>query len=375
VRVAIVNEVYAPDVDSPDALLDRFPALTGWAGAVAAAGATVAVFQRFAAGATRRRGSVDYVFAADAHPPRPPATFAAARAFHRAVADWAPDVVHVNGLDHPRSLRRLRRVLDGTGRRTAIAVQDHGGFDPRGVRTWRRAWMRHGLRSADALLVAAPPQIGCFRSSGLVPRRLRAYDVMEGSTDLRVTAPHHSHGQPALLWVGRLVDIKDPLTVLAGFAKYARAHAEATLTFVYQDSTLEPAVRAAVDRDERLRRAVALRGRVAHASLADEYAGADFFVLGSRREGSGFAALEALACGVPPLLTDIPTFRWLTDGGTVGRLWKPGDPDSLCAALDDAAAAPLAAQRDACRRRFEEHFSWPAIGRRATAIYEELSRS
>ena len=33
---------------------------------------------------------------------------------------------------------------------------------------------------------------------------------------------------------------------------------------------------------------------------------ADIFTLGSHREGSGYALTEALACGLPPVVTDIP---------------------------------------------------------------------
>jgi glycosyltransferase involved in cell wall biosynthesis len=380
-RVAIVNEVYAPDLPSPDALLDRFTTLTGWAEAAAANGAAVAVCQRFAFDAERQRGGVEYFFVGDSGPPRSSVLRAASAALHAAAIRWAPDVVHVNGLDHPRSLRRLRRrsaarltPVTGGRRPPAIVVQDHGGFDPRHLPSWRRMWMRYGLRAATAVLVATPPQIELFRSSGLVPDRLPILDVPEGSTTLRVRERLCSTGNPALLWVGRLNEIKDPLTVLAGFAKFVALRPDATLTYIYQDAALERQIRAAVERDARLGRAVTLRGPVAHERLADEYAAADFFVLGSRREGSGYAAVEALACGVPPIVTDIAPFRWLTDGGTVGRLWRPGDSDSLCAALVDATNEPIEQQREACRRRFDGCFGWQAIGRRAVAIYEGLSR-
>ena len=52
---------------------------------------------------------------------------------------------------------------------------------------------------------------------------------------------------------------------------------------------------------------------------------ADLFVLGSHREGSGYSLIEALACGLPPIVTDIPSFRSLTGAGVVGALW----PDHL----------------------------------------------
>src|SRR4030095_5982850 len=46
-RITLVNHAYADDVLDPDALLERYSTLTGWSEAVAGAGATVSVAQRF----------------------------------------------------------------------------------------------------------------------------------------------------------------------------------------------------------------------------------------------------------------------------------------------------------------------------------------
>jgi glycosyltransferase involved in cell wall biosynthesis len=152
-------------------------------------------------------------------------------------------------------------------------------------------------------------------------------------------------------------------------------HPGATLTFVFQQAELECRLKASIATDPALRQAITLRGHVPNDQLADLFAAADLFVLGSHHEGSGYAVLEAMACGVPPVVSDIPSFRWLTDSGSIGALWKAGDADSFCAALERAFTRLGDAQRDACRRRFADFFSWEAIGRRAMAIYEDFSRT
>jgi glycosyltransferase involved in cell wall biosynthesis len=369
-RIAIVNDVWSPDAPTPEATLQLFTTLTGWCEGVAAQGATVTAFQRFHTGATLSRGTVTYRFVADAGPPRPSPTFGGADTLHDALAEFRPAIVHVNGFDFPLSLRRLRSRLPGE---CALVVQDHGGFDPDRLSRLRKAWFRYGLGAVDAILVATPPQIELFRDSRIVPAQVRIRDVMESSTNLRPAKQHVDGGALSLLWVGRLNENKDPLTVASGFSRFVRMHSHATLTFIYQQAHLEPRLRTFVEADEALRRSVTLRGFVPHGQLAEAYAEADLFVLGSHHEGSGYAVLEALACGVPPVVTDIPAFRWLTAGGTVGALWTAGDSESCCAALTRAAARPLDAQREACRQRFDGQFSWDAIGRRACAIYEELS--
>jgi glycosyltransferase involved in cell wall biosynthesis len=375
-QIAIVNSVWDRLAPTPESTLDRFGTLTGWARAIRAAGASrVAVFQRFhrSAAVVRDREDVDFHFVGDQGPPRPN-FWHAGGGLCGAVAAFVPDLVHVNGLDYPLLTRRLRRILP---RRTAIVVQDHGGFDPVGLSRLRKAWMRHGLAASDGLLVATPPQRQLFQSSGLIPRDLDVRDVMEGSTTWRAGARHQRRPGPALLFVGRLNENKDPLTVLDGFATFARSCPDATLTFVYHEADLEPRILAVLGRDEWLRSRVKLLGAVPHDQLPAVYAAADFFVLGSHREGSGYAALEALACGVVPVLTDIPSFRWLTQEGRIGGLWQPGNAASLSEALARLAVAPtfLEDQRAARGAFFEANFSWEAIGRRAMEIYRELSRT
>jgi len=370
-RIVIVNDVFDARDATPDALLDRFTSLTGWANASRGQGADVLVCQRFHRNAQLTRSGVSYQFFADRAGPRPSLTFSGNREAHHAAASFNPNVAHVNGMDHPRAIRRLRATLPST---CTVVVQDHGGFEPRRLSWFRRRWIRSGLSAAGALLVSTGPQADEFRESGLLPDSIQVRDVMEASTDLRSMRPRVRDGRLNVLWVGRLNANKDPLTVLEGFAKFAAARRNATLKFIYETTELESALRHALGRHQLFHDRVQLAGAVSHQSLPDIYSDADLFVLGSHREGSGYAALEAMACGVVPVLTNIPSFRGLTDDGRAGELWDLGNPDSLAAALMRVTdGETLEVKREACLRRFESCFSWDAIGARAMAIYRECS--
>jgi glycosyltransferase involved in cell wall biosynthesis len=111
---------------------------------------------------------------------------------------------------------------------------------------------------------------------------------------------------------------------------------------------------------------------VPHDALPAILCGADVFVIGSHDEGSGYALIEALSCGLVPVVTDIPSFRALTGGGSVGALWTPGDAKAFARALLDVASRPLEPQRDAVTRHFEAELTWPAVGRRALGLYREV---
>ena len=98
---------------------------------------------------------------------------------------------------------------------------------------------------------------------------------------------------------------------------------------------------------------------------------ADVFVLGSHREGSGYSLLEALACGVTPVITDIPSFRTLTAGGTVGSLWNVGDAEGLCRALLSVVPGLQSDARMKVRAHFERELSFDAVGAKWAHMYKD----
>jgi glycosyltransferase involved in cell wall biosynthesis len=140
----------------------------------------------------------------------------------------------------------------------------------------------------------------------------------------------------------------------------------------FGNAPLLRAVRSRIASDARLRDRVHLLGRVHHERIELLMRAADIFVLGSHREGSGYSLIEALACGLPPVVTDIPSFRSLTKGGAVGKLWPCGDSHALGQALVSIASCPSSALRAAVRTHFERELSSNALGVKLTAMYAEV---
>ena len=68
--------------------------------------------------------------------------------------------------------------------------------------------------------------------------------------------------------------------------------------------------------------------------VEDLYPGMDLFVLPSYREGFPRSAMEATACGVPVVATDIRGCRQVVDDGTTGLLVPVRDPAALAGALE-----------------------------------------
>jgi glycosyltransferase involved in cell wall biosynthesis len=386
-HVAVLNYIYDPEYPTVDALLERYLSLTGWAESLLAAGAQrVTVVQRYDRDIDLRRDGVVYLLRGGAGASL--RSWSDPRRLHQAVAALRPDVAHVNGLLFPMQTWLLRRVLP---RESALIVQDHGGPPPAPrnaagrLRLWN--WLRFvirraGLRAADGFMFTTAVQSQPWRAAGLIAPQQPIYEVIESGRPLRplpqaqARAASGIYGDPALLWVGHLDTNKDPLTVLAGFERALPQLPNARLTMVYVGEMLLPAVQARLAESPALAQRVELRGRVHYESMAAYFSAADIFVLGSHREGSGYALIEALTCGAVPVVTDIPSFRALTagageDGAPCGALWPPGDADALAAALVETSRRDLAPLRQRLTAYAEHELSWNAIGRRALEVYRD----
>jgi glycosyltransferase involved in cell wall biosynthesis len=366
-NVVQVGFGYDDDLVDPDQLLDRYATLTGWSEALIAAGAArVTVVHRFRRRAHVVRRGVEYRFCP--------------RDLRTAVVEFEPGVVHVNGLNAPGRTWWLKRCLTGS---TPLLVQHHGGGPQRPVSALgrlRRAVRRHAMAAADGFIFTAASQADVWRCAGLIRSTQHIHEVVESSTSL---APLDSaaarlesgiSGSPAVLWVGRLNANKDPITVIDAFARLAAAHPEASLTMVYGEDAGLHEVRDRIEAAPSMKSRIHLVGPVPHERLAAYYSAADLFVLGSHDEGSGYAVIEACACGAIPVVTDIPSFRAITGRGTIGQLWTPGHTEGCFNALAAATRRIDIRERMRTIDHFRQQLSWSAIGRSAMRAYEEARR-
>ncbi|MFN7144684.1 MAG: glycosyltransferase family 4 protein, partial [Myxococcota bacterium] len=287
-----------------------------------------------------------------------------------------PDVIHSFDLAFYPSLALLGHLARRLG--VPLVAHFHGGAPAR--RPGYRAVARHALARTDRALFTTRARGREWVRAGLLDDA-RIAEVVETSTFFRARdrdaarARTGLHGDPLYVCAGRLAPVKDPLTTLDGFARIARVRPGARLVLTWNDAPLLAEVRRRVAGDPVLASRVDLRGPVPHAAMEDLLASADHLLQSSVREVCGVVVLEALACGVVPVLTDIPPFRRLTDDGRVGRLFPVGDPVALAAQALALAEAPPD-ERRAMRRDAAAHFdralAFPALGAELERIYEDL---
>jgi glycosyltransferase involved in cell wall biosynthesis len=374
-RIVQLNLAYTAALATPQALLADYHTLTGWADATRRAGADVVTVQRFCTDAdvAHRHGRV--LFVADEGEPLPRPWDPCSRVCD-SVRSLAPDVVHINGLVFPGAAMALRRRLPAT---VTIVLQDHSGIVSRawpwpiGLVTGRR-WAV-ALAAVDAVAFTDRALADRWRARGLaadatVLELPEAASALEPQPIADAVGATGMSASPAVLWVGRLDENKDPLTVLAALEMSLPRMRGAHCWMIYGDAPLEAAVRDRVTSSATLRGRVTLVGHVPHDRMGAWFSAADIFVSGSRHEGSGYSLIEAMACGVMPCVTNIPSFRALTGGH--GVLWTAGDADACAAALVDLAGRDRETERQRILRRYADALSWDSIGRRTVAAYRDL---
>ena len=164
--------------------------------------------------------------------------------------------------------------------------------------------------------------------------------------------------------VARYVPVKDQPTTLRAFAAHAGADARLWLVGWGQE---EARLRALA---ERLGVAERVRFVVGTRDVARCLAGADCFVLASHKEGFSGALLEAMAAGLPLVVSDIPQ-NLAAVGEDAGLHFRVGDPDDLGRALQRVRRDPGLARAlgDRAAARVAERFSVERVARSLLALY------
>lgn len=303
------------------------------------------------------------------------------------------DILHLNGfLDIYGIVTRTARLL-----RKGVVLQLVllGSDDPETVATdYRFPKLRISTYAkADRILCISPQLVdSCLRCG--INREKIAY-VPQGVETDRFHPPDAEERRalrrqigvdeeaPLATFVGAIIPRKGVDLLIEAWATIQKQFPTATLLLVGPHQFNEQDVNAAelTDFVARLRAAVAAQqlqvrflGR--QARVEDFLKAADLFILPSRKEGFGNVILEAMACGIPPVVTymDGVAEASVRDGQT-GLIVK--DPNQLADAVLSLFQNPsrrlgLGA---AARRAVEESFAIDLTAQRYVDLYQAVRRN
>ncbi|MGD9781930.1 MAG: glycosyltransferase family 4 protein [Kiritimatiellia bacterium] len=236
-------------------------------------------------------------------------------------------------------------------------------YDPRG-----------GVPLADAL-IASGTSIERLRERGLdqvvdVPNAVDADIFGPQPSDFR---EKHGIGRDEFvaLYVARFQAFKNHAMLLDAFARFAKGRPASRLLLAGSGPLRERTERQAGELG--LADRVMFLGEVPFPNLPAVYAAADVKVIASDYESFCFAAIEAMATGLPVLTTDcawVP--RLVADGA--GIVVPVGDVEAFAAGLKKLADNPALRRRmgAAGRDLVLSRHTWPASAERLMGLYRTL---
>ena len=277
------------------------------------------------------------------------------------------DVVHVHGGLSPT----LGIVAPWAAFRAGIPVVAtfHTWF-PRsvGYRVWRRPLQRILDRHAATIAVSSAARDAMSRYF------TAPWEIIPNGVDTTFFRPGLGRGgarferrKPKLLWLGRIEPRNDLTTVLAAMPRILERHPGAKLTIVGDGPW-----RARMERAARtLGPSVQFAG-YANGTRPGYYRSSDVYLCSTTRASFGVTLLEAMACGTPLVVSDLPAFRDVAaESGAVFA--PPRDPDAWANHVNDLNDNPQ--QREEMMhagRAVAERHAWPLIAQRVLDVYRRV---
>lgn len=187
---------------------------------------------------------------------------------------------------------------------------------------------RRGARRADAVIVPSSfAATAVAREYGVDPIRIHVVPEPFALDEWRDALPARERSGGRVLCVAHLYPRKRVIDLLRAWPLVLRAGADARLDIVGGGPELRRLVHAAREAP-----ACYLHGHVGHPAVAEFYARADAFCLPSAQETFGYAAVEAMASGLPLAIAAAGALPEVC-AGAVAETAPCGDPAALAAAV------------------------------------------
>lgn len=172
-----------------------------------------------------------------------------------------------------------------------------------------------------------------------------------------------------LLWIGRFVPGKGVDYLINAFSEAVKEKPWLTLTMIGSG----PGLKDVRDKIKilGLGEKIHIKEFVPNMEMPAIYQNADIFVLPSLMEGVPRTILEAMACGLPIICTDLPQLRHIVD--QCGTMVPVKDSKSLAQAISQIVSDDALAQKQGkCgRARVEKDYSWDDTVRKTLTLYSE----
>jgi glycosyltransferase involved in cell wall biosynthesis len=293
---------------------------------------------------------------------------------------YRPDLVHV-ALCWTTYGASVLWLAQRCGLPAVLSV--HNAFPPAEISAWHQPLLRQAFRSIKGIYAVSESAMAHFMQvfRHYVPNEARLA-VIPNCVDTQRFVPSPSRGVAArACWgvpedalvigtVGRLSEQKRPALLLALHNLLVRRFPNIYLVFI-GGGPLEDALRDAARQSARPQQVI-FAGFV--SGVEQVLPAFDLHVLLSRNEGFGIATIEAMACGVPAVATDVPGSADILRGSPSGLLVPPDDVAAAAELIAPLLADPArrAQMGRAGRAEAEARYSHAVVGPMVRNFYDGL---
>jgi glycosyltransferase involved in cell wall biosynthesis len=293
------------------------------------------------------------------------------------------DLIHVHGHPYPSSLiaakiaKRYSKPLVLTQHNTFIAYEgiiwDHA--------EWLNDYAigKQVLKEADKIVVVSNATKKYVLSLGANPEKievlhngvdLNRFQSLTGKKDEMRKKLGITKDSCVVLTVRRLVYKNGIDTLIESAKKAVKQNPRLVFIVVGKGPDFEE-VKERI-RQLGIQKNFRLTGFISDEDLPFYYNAADFFVLPSKSgEGLPLVALEAMACGVPVIATNVGGISEVLNED-YGKLVPSNSSESLAEAILEFSHRDLSALKKDLRKMVEQKYSWDKNVEKLVEIYEEL---
>ena len=298
----------------------------------------------------------------------------AAAGLARAGAD-AVIACEISALATFRAARRLgiATILDAPSLHHDAQDRLHGTTDPPGLHRRITRIKYREIALADQVLTVSGLARDTYLAAGVPSSRVHAVTL---GADLELFTPALAAAAPAghggedgfrFLFCGATIRRKGFDLLLAAFDRVAGEAPAARLRVV------GPRGDAAGLLDGRTGERITVAGPLGQPALAEELRRADCLVLPSRNDSYGMVVAEALACGLPVLISEMVGAKELVASGSNGWIVPAGDAAALAERMAWCVRhrETVRGMREECRRSAAAA-TWPAYHHRLAELLRSL---
>ncbi len=273
-------------------------------------------------------------------------------------ARWRPDLIHVQSNEE-----KLSVALPALLFKIPVIWTMHGPIDTSGSRLYERYFAWSAVRASTIICItrhvlqstieAGSPKNNCT--------------LIHNGVDTDEFAPSSYAPMGPITFVGRLEAVKNPLLFVATAMQLLENGHDYRFTIIGDGSLREDLIKFSSAKSEKFLFTGYKPNPLPYIKQAS------VLVISSDAEGMGIAAVEAMACAIPVIATNVGGLPEVVENGITGILVPSGDKaalvDAIESLLSDSDRGRLMGV--AGRERARRQFSLEQMVQSTYSIYEE----